>query len=123
MNCQSSFTSESAIDNNDDIDSEYSTSSLSSMCMNSDEFDENLDMNSESSSTDSEDLDESFVTETDKETEDDDKTVCDDETDLADDPTYKLLSQDYMNVHLDNKLKSAVRKFLKARFCKYFINV
>ncbi|CAG8664398.1 9202_t:CDS:2 [Rhizophagus irregularis] len=117
LNCQSSFTSESAIDNNDDIDSEYSTSSLSSMCMNSDEFDENLDMDSESSSTDSEDLDESFVTETDKETEDDDKTVCDDETDLADDPTYKLLSQDYMNVHLDNKLKSAVRKFLKARFC------
>jgi len=51
---------------------------------------------------------------------DDDKTVCDDEQDLIrQDPLYELLNQDYMNVQLDNRLKSAVRKFLRARFCKY----
>jgi hypothetical protein len=72
-----------------------------------------------------EEIDKGVEIETDEESDDDDdKTVCDDEQDLIDqDPLYELLSQDYMNVHLDNRLKSAVRKFLRARFCKYYKEV
>jgi hypothetical protein len=119
LNNQSSeyaITDNNSIIINENIETE---SSSSSSFMNSGE----INIDTESSTTDSEELDESLEIESDKETEDDDKTVCDDESEVVDnDPIYKLLSQDHMNVHLDNELKSAVRKFLKARFCKYFKN-
>ncbi|CAG8497436.1 8146_t:CDS:2 [Funneliformis caledonium] len=97
-NYQLPSTNEKAIrDISEDNESESSTSLTESNCTNFGGINE-------------------AAIETDYES-DDDKTVCDDERDLIkQDPLYELLGQDYMTVQLDNRLKSAVRKFLRARF-------
>src|SRR3954462_1557022 len=92
LSYQLSSTSESVIM---DTSEENETESLSSFTR-------------DNNYTNSGKLDENVEIETDEES-DDDKTVCDDEQDLIDhDPLYELLSQDYMNVYLDSRLKSAV---------------
>ncbi|RIA80209.1 hypothetical protein C1645_838618 [Glomus cerebriforme] len=101
LNCQLSFKNEEVITNinNEDNETGSSSSFTKDSCASSEEIDESIEI------------------ETDEETDDDDKTVCDDEQDLVDqDPLYELLSQDYNNVQLDDKLQSVVKKFLKARF-------
>ncbi|CAI2169982.1 19904_t:CDS:2 [Funneliformis geosporum] len=97
-NYQLSSTNENAkTDISEETESELSTSLTESNCTNFG------GINEEAIETDYE--------------SDDDKTVCDDERDLIkQDPLYELLGQDYMTVQLDNRLKSAVRKFLRARF-------